>query len=92
MALRGFHVRPWWSASGGTVIAEDWEAGLALLEASWRSGGEAQVSFPASQAALVARLAERGFKELRRALRMRLGSPLPWFTDFVFGTSNLFWA
>ena len=91
-ALRGFHVRPWWSPGGGTVLAEDWDTGLALLEASWRSGGQAQVSFPASRAALFARLAERGFKELRRAMRMRLGPPLPWSADHVFSTSNLFWA
>jgi hypothetical protein len=40
----------------------------------------------------VAGLAAAGFEERARTTRMRLGPPLPWRPEAVFGAHNLFWG
>jgi GNAT superfamily N-acetyltransferase len=89
---RGYHLaNPW--RGGGATVAADPEAGLALLDAARRAAaGELAVSLPAGNRAAVAALEAAGFQERARTTRMRLGPPLPWRPEQVFGAHNLFWG
>jgi GNAT superfamily N-acetyltransferase len=89
---RGFHLASPWR-NGGATVAGDPEAGLALLEAVRRGdGGEVSVSLPAGNRAGLLALAAAGFRERSGTTRMRLGPPLPWHPESVFGAHNLFWG
>jgi GNAT superfamily N-acetyltransferase len=91
-ALRGFHLASPWR-SGGATVAADAEAGLALLEAIRRSGAEElSVSLPAGNRAGLLALEAAGFQARSATTRMRLGPPLPWRPQAVFGAHNLFWG
>jgi GNAT superfamily N-acetyltransferase len=91
-APRGFHLASPWR-SGGATIAADPEAGLALLEAVRRaSAEELSVSVPAGNRAGLLALEAAGFRERSVTTRMRLGPPLPWRPEAVFGAHNLFWG
>jgi hypothetical protein len=89
---RGFHLASPWR-SGGATVAADPEAGLALLEAVLRGGAEElSVSVPAGNRAGLLALEAAGFRERFTTTRMRLGRPLPWRPEAVFGAHNLFWG
>ena len=90
--VRGYHLaNPW--RGGGATVAADPEAGLALLHAARHAtAGEVTLSLPAGNRAGVAGLAAAGFEERARTTRMRLGPPLPWRLEAVFGAHNLFWG
>jgi GNAT superfamily N-acetyltransferase len=89
---RGFHLASPWR-NGGATVAGDPEAGLALLEAVRRSDtGEVTVSLPAGNRAGLLALAAAGFRERSGTTRMRLGPPLPWRPESLFGAHNLFWG
>jgi GNAT superfamily N-acetyltransferase len=91
-APRGFHLASPWR-NGGATVAGDQEAGLALLEAVRRSDtGEISVSLPAGNRAGLLALAAAGFRERSGTTRMRLGPPLRWRPESVFGAHNLFWG
>jgi GNAT superfamily N-acetyltransferase len=91
-AARGFHLASPWR-SGGATIAADPQAGLALLEAVRRGGAEELlVSVPAGNRTGLRALEAAGFRERSVTTRMRLGSPLPWRPEAVFGAHNLFWG
>jgi GNAT superfamily N-acetyltransferase len=91
-APRGFHLASPWR-SGGATIATDPEAGLALLEAVRRGGAEElSVSVPAGNRTVLLALEAAGFRERSLTTRMRLGPPLPWRPEAVFGAHNLFWG
>jgi hypothetical protein len=91
-ALRGFHLASPWRG-GGATLAADPEAGLALLEAVRRTAGEEiSVSLPAGNRAGLLALEAAGLQERSRTTRMRLGPPLPWRPETVFGAHNLFWG
>jgi GNAT superfamily N-acetyltransferase len=91
-ALRGYHLASPWR-SGGATVAADAEAGLALLEAVRRSGAEElSVSLPAGNRAGRLALEASGFQARSATTRMRLGPPLPWSPEAVFGAHNLFWG
>jgi GNAT superfamily N-acetyltransferase len=91
-APRGFHLASPWR-SGGATVAGDPEAGLALLEAVRRGGAEElSVSVPAGNRAGLLALEAAGFRERFATTRMRLGRPLPWRPEAVFGAHNLFWG
>jgi predicted N-acetyltransferase YhbS len=91
-APRGFHLASPWR-SGGATIAADPEAGLALLEAVRRtSAEELSVSVPAGNRTALLALDAAGFREHSVTTRMRLGPPLPWRPEAVFGAHNLFWG
>jgi GNAT superfamily N-acetyltransferase len=91
-APRGFHLASPWR-SGGATIATDPEAGLALLEAVRRGGAEElSVSVPAGNRTGLLALEAAGFQRRSVTTRMRLGPPLPWRPEAVFGAHNLFWG
>jgi predicted N-acetyltransferase YhbS len=91
-ALRGYHLASPWR-SGGATVAADAEAGLALLEAVRRSGAEElSVSLPAGNRAGRSALEAAGFQARSATTRMRLGPPLAWRPEAVFGAHNLFWG
>jgi GNAT superfamily N-acetyltransferase len=91
-APRGFHLASPWR-SGGATIAADPEAGLALLEAVRRGGAEElSVSVPDGNRAALLAVEAAGFRERSVTTRMRLGPPLPWRPEAVFGAHNLFWG
>jgi GNAT superfamily N-acetyltransferase len=91
--IRGFHLpSPW--RPGGATVAADVTGGLALLEATGRQHGGAELwlSIPEGNAPAIRALAARGQTERTRTTRMRLGPPLPWRPAAVFSTFNLFWG
>jgi hypothetical protein len=91
-APRGFHLASPWR-SGGATIATDPGAGLALLEAVRRGGAEElSVSVPAGNRTALLALEAAGFQQRLVTTRMRLGPPLPWRPEAVFGAHNLFWG
>jgi GNAT superfamily N-acetyltransferase len=91
-AVRGYHLASPWRG-GGATLAADPEAGLALLQAVRRSDAEeVSVSLPTGNRPGVLALAATGFQERSRTTRMRLGPPLVWRPEAVFGAHNLFWG
>jgi GNAT superfamily N-acetyltransferase len=91
-AVRGYHLASPWRG-GGATLAADPEAGLALLQAVRRTDAEeVSVSLPAANRPGVLALAATGFQERSRTTRMRLGPPLAWRPEAVFGAHNLFWG
>ena len=90
--LLGFHLRSTWEV-GGTTIAVDPHAGLALLRRAVQLNGTMRyVTIPRANAAALEALFVLGFEEVNRATRMRLGPPLEWCPSQLFGAFNLYWA
>jgi len=90
--LAGSALRSPWGL-GPSVVAEDAEAGLALLSALRRSrGGPLTVSLPDANAAAMGALRAWGLRPINQATRMRLGPAPAYAPDRVFGMFNLFWG
>jgi GNAT superfamily N-acetyltransferase len=82
---------PW--GLGPSVVAEDAEAGLALLSALRRArGGPLTVSLPDANGAALQALRAWGLRPINQATRMRLGPPPAYDPARVFGMFNLFWG
>ncbi len=86
--LRGAALRPPWRAS--PIVARDPAAGAALLDAVARPGG--RVVVPEANAAAVDALVARGCAERPAQARMRLGAPVGWRPEAVWGVFNLFFG
>ena len=81
---------PW--GLGPSVVAEDADAGLALLSALRRMGGPLTVSLPDGNTEAQRALRAWGLRPINQATRMRLGPPPAYAADRVFGMFNLFWG
>jgi GNAT superfamily N-acetyltransferase len=90
--LAGSALRSPWGL-GPSVVAEDPEAGLALLGALRRiPGGPLTVSLPDANDAGVRALRAWGMRPINVATRMRLGPAPEYAPERVFGMFNLFWG
>jgi GNAT superfamily N-acetyltransferase len=82
---------PW--GLGPSVVADDAEAGLALLSAlRRRPGGPLTVSVPDANRPAVDALRAWGLRPINHAARMRLGPPAAYEPERLFGLYNLFWG
>jgi GNAT superfamily N-acetyltransferase len=85
----GYHVGGTWP--GGASVALDPAVGPRLVDAArTRNAAAVRISVPAANAAALAALAERSFGVVGRTERMRLGPPLAWRPDAIWGVFNLF--
>lgn len=90
-ALRAAAVGCPWPA--GHAVARDPAAGVALLDAPWREAGSSfRAVVPEANAEAMRALRERGFREVDHVVRMRLGEPVAWRPDAVWGAFNLAWG
>lgn len=90
--LRGYLLSSPWGA-GPAVLADDEEAGLALLAAArGATQGPSVLTLPDDNAAGVAALERWGFRAVNHAERMRLGPAVAWNPQGLFGMYNLFWG
>ncbi len=91
-ALRGYTLSSPWGA-GPAVLAIDERAGIDLLAAACgATQGPAILTLPDANLAGVAALRGWGFRPVNHAERMRLGPPLDWHPEQLFGMFNLFWG
>jgi GNAT superfamily N-acetyltransferase len=82
---------PW--GLGPSVVANDREAGVALLSVLRRvPGAPLTVSLPDANADAVRALRAWGFQSINAATRMRLGPAPAYDPARVFGMFNLFWG
>ena len=88
--LRGFHLHTPWGP--GPTVASDPDAGLALLDAAQRRDESIRVGIPDANTAAVRAMHQRGYEEVAGTERMRLGPPVEWRPDLVFGVFNPFWG
>lgn len=88
--LRGFHLDTPWGP--GPTIAVDEHSGVALIRAAQRTDVAMRVGVPAGNRAGTRELERRGFAEVAPTLRMRLGPPLAWSPQSVYGVFNPFWG
>lgn len=90
--LRGYSLSSPWGA-GPAVLADDAELGIELLSAArGATQGPAILTLPDDNVAGVAALERWGFRSVNHAERMRLGPPLDWHPEQLFGMYNLFWG
>jgi GNAT superfamily N-acetyltransferase len=90
--VRGVLLTSPWGAGPG-ILADESDAGLALLAAVGRTtAGDAIVTLPDGNRRGTQALAAWGFHPVNHAERMRLGPPVPWAPERVFGMFNLFWG
>src|SRR5881409_1206352 len=90
--LAGSALRSPWGL-GPSVVAEDADAGLALLSALRRSrAGPLTVSLPDANAPALRALRAWGLRPINQATRMRLGPAPDYAPGRVFGMFNLFWG
>jgi GNAT superfamily N-acetyltransferase len=90
--VRGVLLTSPWGAGPG-ILADERDAGLALLSAVGRTtAGSAIVTLPDANRRGTQALAAWGFHPVSHAERMRLGPPVPWSPERVFGMFNLFWG
>jgi hypothetical protein len=90
--LAGSALRSPWGL-GPSVVAEDAEAGLALLGALRRlRGGPLTVSLPDANLTGTRTLRAWGLRPINQATRMRLGPAPAYAPERVFGMFNLFWG
>ena len=88
--IRGYHLHTPWGP--GPTVAADADAGLALLDAAQRPDESVRVGIPGANTAAVRAMAGRGYEEVAGTQRMRLGPPVDWRPDLVFGVFNPFWG
>lgn len=90
--LRGYLLSSPWGA-GPAVVADDENAGLALLSAArGATQGPTILTLPDDNSAGVQALQRWGFRAVNQAERMRLGPAVQWSPRGVFGMYNLFWG
>jgi GNAT superfamily N-acetyltransferase len=90
--LAGSALRSPWGL-GPSVVAEDAEAGLALLGTLRRMrGGPLTVSLPDANVTGTRALRAWGLRPINQATRMRLGPAPAYAPERVFGMFNLFWG
>lgn len=90
--LAGYLLSSPWGA-GPAILAHHQEPGLALLSAArGATQGTTILTLPDANEAGVAALQRWAFRPVNHAERMRLGPPLPWSPDGLFGMFNLFWG
>ena len=87
--IRGYHLHTPWGP--GPTVAADADAGLVLLDAAQRTES-VRVGIPGANTAAVQAMAGRGYEEVPGTQRMRLGPPVDWRPDLVFGVFNPFWG
>ncbi|MFL5844993.1 MAG: GNAT family N-acetyltransferase [Solirubrobacteraceae bacterium] len=90
--LRGYLLASPWGA-GPAVLADDPEAGLDLLSAArGATQGPSILTLPDENTTAVRALESWGFRAVNHAERMRLGPPVGWHPEGLFGMYNLFWG
>lgn len=90
--LRGYTLSSPWGA-GPAVLAQDAETGVDLLAAArGATRGPSVLTLPDANEPGIAALRRWGFRPVNHAERMRLGPPLEWNPEQVFGMFNLFWG
>jgi predicted N-acetyltransferase YhbS len=90
--LAGSALRSPWGL-GPSVVAEDADAGLALLGTLRRMrGGPLTVSLPDANVSGTRALRAWGLRPINQATRMRLGPAPAYAPERVFGMFNLFWG
>ncbi len=90
-ALAGFALQTPWGA-GPAVVAEDADAGGALLRALIIEPQPVTITVPDDNPAGARILAGWGFQPVNSALRMRYGPPVGHDPSRMFGLFNLFWG
>jgi GNAT superfamily N-acetyltransferase len=88
--LRGYHLHTPWGP--GPTVAADPDAGLALLDAAQRQEESVRVGIPEANTTAARAMAGRGYEEVAGTQRMRLGPPVDWRPDLIFGVFNPFWG
>lgn len=81
--LRGFYFP---RLGEGLIVAEDAEAGLALLQ--HRAAGRDHAAVPLSNTAALSWLRSHGWKELRTSRRMYLGNKPDWLPTSMYNRIN----
>src|SRR3954470_5169557 len=90
--LTGSALRSPWGL-GPSVVAEDADAGLALLGTLRRMrGGPLTVSLPDANVSGTQALRAWGLRPINQATRMRLGPAPAYAPERLFGMFNLFWG
>ncbi len=85
----GYHVGGAWP--GGATVVVDPALGPRLLDAArTRAAAAVRVSVPAANGPALAALGERAFGVVGRTERMRLGPPVAWHPEAIWGVFNLF--
>jgi ribosomal protein S18 acetylase RimI-like enzyme len=87
--VRGFVLRPPWH--GAATIAPDIDDALRLIRARRLAAGRGRrvrIGVVEPNDAGVARLADEGWTEIRRSLRMHRGELLAWRPDAIWGQFN----
>jgi hypothetical protein len=90
-ALAGFALQTPWGA-GPAVVAEDAEAGLAVLRGLVVEPQPLTITVPDDNPAGSRALSDWGFQPVNTALRMRHGPPVRHDPSRMFGLFNLFWG
>jgi GNAT superfamily N-acetyltransferase len=90
-ALAAFALNTPWGA-GPAVVAEDRDAGLAMLRALTLEPQPVTVTVPDDNPGVARGLAQWGFKPVNTALRMRHGPPIGHDPSKMFGLFNLFFG
>ena len=89
--LAGYALQTPWGA-GPAVVAEDADAGSALLRGLVVEPQRLRITVPDDNTAGSAMLARWGFQPVNSALRMRWGPPVEHDPSRMFGLFNLFWG
>lgn len=89
--LAGFALQTPWGA-GPAVVAEDAEAGAALLRGLVVEPQPLTITIPEDNPAGGEVLSKWGFQPVNSALRMRYGPPVEHDPSRMFGLFNLFWG
>jgi GNAT superfamily N-acetyltransferase len=90
-ALAGFALQTSWGA-GPAVVADDADAGNALLRGLVVEPQPLTITVPDDNPAASSTLARWGFQPVNSALRMRYGPPVEHDATRMFGLFNLFWG
>jgi GNAT superfamily N-acetyltransferase len=90
-SLAAFALNTPWGA-GPAVVADDHDAGLAMLRALVREPQPVTVTVPDDNPSVGRVLAQWGFQPVNTALRMRYGPPVGHDPTRMFGLFNLFFG
>jgi GNAT superfamily N-acetyltransferase len=89
--LAGFALQTPWGA-GPAIVAEDIDAGRALLRGLILDPQPVTITVPDDNEAGAQVLADWGFQPVNSAIRMRFGPPVGHEPARMFGLFNLFWG